>query len=377
MLSVEKIDTNNKALVKRFVRIPYRLYEKHPQWVPPILSEVETLLNRNKHPYYEHSDADFFIATKDGRDVGRIAALENKPFNAYHKTKQAQFYLFECEDDQEVANALFERVFDWAKARSLNRIVGPKGFGALDGYGIQVEGYEHRQVMSMMNYNYPYYVRLVESLGLTKEVDFISCYMHKDTFHLPERLYKIVERVKSRNNLGVHYFETKNDLRAWAKRIGKLYNDSFINNWEYYPLTEREIQFLLDNILTIADPRLIKIITHNEQDAIGFLFGFPDLSAAFQRAKGHLLPFGAIDILFLEPRRTKWVSLNGAGVLPEYQGMGGNALLYVEMEKTLHDYQFEHADLTQVAETAVQMRHDLENVGGKAYKNHRVYQKQI
>jgi len=376
MLRVDKIDTNNKASVKRFVRIPYRLYENHPQWVPPILMEAETQLNKSKHPFYEHSDADFFIATKDGRDVGRIAALENKLFNQYHKTKQAQFYLFECEDDQEVANALFERVIDWAKGRGLDRLVGPKGFGALDGYGIQVEGYEHRQIMSMMNYNYPYYVRLVENLGFTKEVDFVSCYMNRDTFHLPERVYRIVERVKSRNNLDVHRFETKKDLRAWAKKIGKLYNDSFINNWEYYPLTEREIQYLLENILTIADPRLIKIITHND-DAIGFLFGFPDLSAAFQRAKGHLLPFGAIDILLLEPKRTKWVSLNGVGVLPEYQGVGGNALLYIEMEKTLNDYNFEHADLTQVAETAVQMRHDLENVGGKAYKNHRVYQKQI
>jgi hypothetical protein len=375
MLRVDKIDTNDKSLVKRFVRIPYRLYENHPQWVPPILVEAEAQLNKSKHPFYEHSDADFFIANKDGRDVGRIAALENKRFNQYHKTKQAQFYLFECEDDQEVANALFERMIDWAKGRGLDRVVGPKGFGALDGYGIQVEGYEHRQIMTMMNYNYPYYVRLVESQGFTKEVDFISCYMNKDTFHLPERLYRIVERVKTRNNLGVHSFETKKDIRAWAKKIGKLYNDSFINNWEYYPLTEREIQFLLDNILTIADPRLIKIITHND-DAIGFLFGFPDLSAAFQRAKGHLLPFGLIDIM-LEIKRTKWVSLNGAGVLPEYQGAGGNALLYVEMEKTLHNFQFEHADLTQVAETAVQMRHDLENVGGKAYKNHRVYQKQI
>lgn len=376
MLRVDQIDTNDKALVKRFVRIPYRLYENHPQWVPPILMEAENQLNKSKHPFYEHSDADFFIATKDGRDVGRITALENKLFNQYHKTKQAQFYLFECEDDQEVANALFERVFDWAKGRGLDRLVGPKGFGALDGYGIQVEGYEHRQIMSMMNYNYPYYVRLVENLGFTKEVDFVSCYMSRDTFHLPERVYRIVERVKSRNNLDVHRFETKKDIRAWAKKIGKLYNDSFINNWEYYPLTEREIQYLLENILTIADPRLIKIITHND-DAIGFLFGFPDLSAAFQRAKGHLLPFGAIDILLLEPKRTKWVSLNGAGVLPEYQGIGGNALLYVEMEKTLHDFTYEHADLTQVAETAVQMRHDLENVGGKAYKNHRVYQKQI
>jgi len=376
MLRVDKIDTNDKASVRRFISILYRLYENHPQWVPPILMEAETQLNKSKHPFYEHSDADFFIATRDGRDVGRIAALENKRFNQYHKTKQAQFYLFDCEDDQEVANALFEMVIDWAKGRGLDRLVGPKGFGALDGYGIQVEGFEHRQIMSMMNYNYPYYVRLVENLGFTKEVDFVSCYMSKDTFHLPERVYRIVDRVKSRNNLDVHRFETKKDLRAWAKKIGKLYNDSFINNWEYYPLTDREIQYLLENILTIADPRLIKIITHND-DAIGFLFGFPDLSAAFQRAKGHLFPFGAIDILLLEPKRTKWVSLNGAGVLPEYQGVGGNALLYIEMEKTLHDFNFEHADLTQVAETAVQMRHDLENVGGKAYKNHRVYQKQI
>jgi GNAT superfamily N-acetyltransferase len=375
MLHIDKIDTNDKAIVKRFVRIPYRLYKNYPQWVPPLYMDVETQLNRKKHPYYEHSDADFFIATRDGRDVGRIAALENKHFNEYHKTKQAQFYLFECEDDQEAANALFERAIDWAKGRGLNRIVGPKGFGALDGYGILIEGYEHRQIMNMMNYNYPYYVKLVENLGFTKEVDFVSCYMSRDAFRLPERVYKIVERVKSRNNMGVQYFKTKNDLRAWANKIGKLYNDSFVNNWEYFPLTEREIQFILQTILDVADPRLIKIITHND-DAIGFLFGFPDLSAGMQRAKGKLLPFGLIQIL-LDMKRTKWISLNGAGVLPEYQGAGGNALLYVEMEKTMQDYNFEHADLTQVAETAVQMRKDLENLGGKAYKNHRVYQKQI
>jgi GNAT superfamily N-acetyltransferase len=377
MLQIDKIDTNDKASVRRFVRIPYRLYEKHPQWVPPLFMETELQLNRKKHPFYEHSDADFFVASRDGRDVGRIAILQNKHFNEYHKTRTAQFYLFECEDDQEVANGLFERAIDWAKERGLNRIIGPKGFAALDGYGMLVEGYEHRQVMTMMNYNYPYYVRLVENLGFTKEVDFVSCYMHRDTFHLPNRVYRIVERVKERNNLGVHDFENKKDLKAWANRIGHLYNDAFVNNWEYYPLTDNEIQFVLDNILILADPRLIKIITHNETEAIGFLFGFPDLSAAWQRARGHFLPFGAVDILMLEPKRTKWVSLNGAGVLPEYQGVGGNALLYVEMEKTLRNYNYEHADLTQVAETAVQMRHDLENVGGKAYKNHRVYQRSI
>jgi hypothetical protein len=125
----------------------------------------------------------------------------------------------------------------------------------------------------------------------------------------------------------------------------------------------------------IADPRLIKVILHGE-DVVGFLFGFPDMSAALQRAKGHLFPFGLIDLL-LEGKRTDWIALNGAGILPEFQGRGGNALLYVEMVETMRNYQFKHADLTQVAETAVQMRADLENVGGKMYKNHRVYHKRV
>ncbi len=375
MLKVEKIDTDDKAQVRRFVTIPYRLYEKHPQWVPPLYIDAETQLNRQKHPFYEHSEADFFIATRDGRDIGRIAALVNRRFNDYHGTHQAQFYLYDCEDDEEAARNLFEHVYEWATQRQLDTLVGPKGFGVLDGYGLIIEGYEHRQMMTMMNYNYPYYVRLVEANGFTKEVDFVSCYLGADTFHLPERIHSIAERVLARGTLQVQRFRSKNDLKAWAGRIGKAYNNAFVNNWEYYPLTEREIAFLLENLLTIADPRLIKVITHGDE-AVGFLFGFADVSAALQRAKGRLLPFGLIDII-LEVRRTKWMALNGAGILPEFQGRGGNALLYSEMEKTIHEYNFLHADLTQVAETAVQMRKDLENVGGKMYKNHRVYKKKL
>ncbi len=375
MLKVEKIDTDDKAQVRRFVTIPYRLYENYPQWVPPLYIDAETQLNRQKHPFYEHSEADFFIATRDGRDIGRIAALVNRRFNDYHGTRQAQFYLLDCEDDEEAARNLFEHVYEWATQRQLDTLVGPKGFGVLDGYGLIIEGYEHRQMMTMMNYNYPYYVRLVEANGFTKEVDFVSCYLGADTFHLPERIHSIAERVLARGTLQVQRFRSKNDLKAWAGRIGKAYNNAFVNNWEYYPLTEREIAFLLENLLTIADPRLIKVITHGDE-AVGFLFGFADVSAALQRAKGRLLPFGLIDII-LEVRRTKWMALNGAGILPEFQGRGGNALLYSEMEKTIHEYNFLHADLTQVAETAVQMRKDLENVGGKMYKNHRVYKKKL
>ncbi len=371
MVSIEKLDTNLKAQVRRFVEIPYRLYASHKFWVPPLRIDSEMQLNRRKHPFYEHSEADFFVASRHGTDIGRIAALQNRRFNEYHNTRQAQFYLFECEDDLEAATKLFEAVFEWARQRNLDTVVGPKGFGVLDGYGLLVEGYDQRQIMTMMNYNEPYYVRLVEANSFTKEVDFVSCYLSADSFRLPERIHRIAERIQERGTLKVQRFRTKAELKAWAGRIGEAYNNAFVNNWEYYPLTDREIAFLLENLLTVADPRLIKIITHDDM-AVGFLFGFPDLSAALQRARGRLLPFGIIDIL-LEMRRTKWVALNGAGILPEFQGRGGNALLYSEMEKTIREYNFLHADLTQVAETATQMRSDLENIGGKAYKNHRVY----
>jgi hypothetical protein len=371
MLTIDRVDTLKKDQVRRFVRIPYRLYKDHPQWVPPLFIDAEMFLNREKHPFYEHSTADFFIANRDGQDIGRIAVLLNNPYNTYHKVSQATFYLFECEDDQEAANALFERAFDWARQKNLNRIVGPKGFGPLDGYGLLVEGYEHRQVMTMMNYNYPYYQQLVENVGFSKEVDFVSCYLDPATFHFPERVHRIAERVQQRGTLSVLRFKNKSELKSWAGRIGKAYNQAFIRNWEYFPLSEREIDFVVSNILVLADPRLIKVITH-EEDIVGFLFAFPDISSALQRAHGRLLPFGLPDLL-IEMRRTKWVALNGMGILEEFQGHGGNALMYSEMEKTFREFGFHHADLTQIAESAVQMRKDLENLGGKAYKNHRVY----
>ncbi|MFN8597871.1 MAG: hypothetical protein U0559_17020 [Anaerolineae bacterium] len=375
MLTVEPVNLSKRADIHRFIDLPYRLYRNHPQWVPPLRMDIELMLNKQKHPYYEHSDADFFVAVRDGRVVGRIAALENKSFNQYHQTRQAQFYLFECEDDLEAATALFEKAFEWARSRGLNKVVGPKGFGALDGYGVLIEGFEHRQMMTMMNYNFPYYPQLVEANGFEKEVDFISCYLNSGVYHLPDRIRSIAERVEQRGTLQVKRFKNKAELKAWAPRIGEAYNKAFIRNWEYYPLTQREIKFILDNILVIADPRLIKIITSGD-DVVGFLFGFHDVSEALQRAKGRLFPFGLIGLL-LELRRTKWVAMNGAGILPEHQGRGGNALLYNEMDRTIRDFGFEHADLTQVADTAVQMRNDLVNIGGKLYKTHRVYTREI
>jgi hypothetical protein len=174
----------------------------------------------------------------------------------------------------------------------------------------------------------------------------------------------------------VKHFKSKRELVGWAQRIGRTYNKTFINNWEYYPFTQGDVDYAVQNVFMVADHRLIKLIMHGE-DIVGFLFAFPDASAALQRAKGHLFPFGIIDLL-IEMKRTKTVSGNGMGVLPEFQGTGGNALLYYEMGKTMLDFkQFRFVEMTQVAETTRQMRADLKNLNGVEYKNHRVYRKVI
>jgi len=376
MLAIEKINTDNKSQARRFIEFYYDLYKDCPQWVPPLYMDAYLPLNRKKHPFFEHSEADFFLAVRDGEVVGRICAGENKPFNEYHKTKKAQFYFFDAIDDLEVARALFAAVFDWARERGLDTLIGPKGLSPFDGYGILIEGFEQHQMMTMMNYNYDYYPKLVEALGFEKEVDFVSCYLHSEAFKIPERIERVAKRVMARGNLWVKHFKSKKELISWAQRIGETYNRTFIHNWEYYPFCQGDIDYAVQNVFMVADPRLIKLIMHGK-DIVGFLFAFPDVSAALQRAKGRLFPFGIVDIL-LEMKRTKTVSGNGMGILPEFQGTGGNALLYYEMGKTFFDFhQFEHVEMTQVAETTRQMRADLKNLNGVEYKNHRVYRKQI
>ncbi|HEY9087088.1 MAG TPA: hypothetical protein VIO36_02885 [Anaerolineaceae bacterium] len=375
MLQIEQLDVRNKAQVNEFIRLPFRLYKDSKQWVPPFISDVKTMLDPNKHPYYDHSEADFFVAKRDGKLVARIAAMENKPFNKYHGTTKAQFYLFDAENDPEAVQALFDRAFEWCHARGLTEVVGPKGFSGFDGYGIQAEGYEHHCMMTMMNYNYPYYIDLMNGMGFEKEVDFVSCYIHRDNFVLPEKINKVIDIIRKRGKFQVKNFASRKELLSWAPKIGAAYNNAFINNWEYYPQTEREIKYAVDSVLSVAVPQLIKIITY-EDAVVGFLFGFPDITPAMQRGKGRLTPWSIADMA-ISLKRTNWVSLNGVGVLPEYHGRGGNVLLYDEIRRTITDFGFEHAELTQMAETAVQVRKDIITVGAIPYKQHRIFHKKI
>ena len=374
---VEIIEVNSKELQKKLVDFQFELYKDSAQWVPPFLSDAYLKMDKEKHPFYDHSESDFFLAIRDGKVVGRIAALMNNPFNEYHKCKEGEFYLFDSIDDQEVANALFDRVFEWARARGLERIVGPKGYGPLDGYGIQIYGFEHRGMMTMMNYNFPYYQKLVENYGFTKEVDFVSSYLSTRDFVLPEKVNKAVKLAEKHGKIRVKNFRNTKEVMQWIYKIKEAENRAFVNNWEYYPLSDRELDAVVESALQLLDPKLIKIVLNQQDDIVGFVLPFPDVSGALQKNKGKL---GLIELirLFYAIKTTKWLDFNGIGILPEYQGMGGNAIIFNALLEAARDNpRFIHAELTQVAETAVQMRKDLENLGVRYYKNHRVYQKLI
>ncbi len=375
MITIQQVNLESKSEVNAFVQFQYDLYKGCPQYCPPFRNDVKTMMNKKKHPFYEHSDGEFYIALSDGKVVGRIAVFVNNLFNEYHQVKKGQFYFFDCIDNQEVSHALIEAAIDYCRTKGMNELVGPKGLFVFDGYGILVDGFEHHQMMTMMNYNYAYYPKLLEAEGFEKEVDFASCYIQADKFAFPVKMAEVSRRVIERGKFSILNFQNKRQIRKVAEEIGHAYNQTFVNNWEYYPMTKGEVDLVISTLLDIVNPRLVKLIKY-ENKIVGFFVAFPDISKAMQRHDGKLNLFCLIDLL-ISMKTTNWVSMNGAGVLPEYHGRGGNALLYSEMEKTITDFGFEHYELTQVAETAVQMRKDMTMAGGEFYKTHRVYHKRL
>lgn len=370
---IRKLDTGSRRDVEQFVRLPFELYKNSPLWVPPMVSSVAFTMNRQKHPLYRHSTADFFVAESGGETLGRIAVIENVNYNNLNQSRTAFFYYFDAVDDVQVSRALFGAAFDWARGRGLTQLFGPKGFLTSDGGGILVEGFEHRPAMGIP-YNYAYYDRLAVDSGLVKRFDHLSGYVRGD-HELPERLFKIAERVKATRGFWIKSFATKKELRRWIGPLQRVVNESFAGGLDYCPITEDEAHLAANQLMEVADPRLIKVVMKGEEIA-GFVFGFPDLSAAIQRSRGRLWPLGWVYLL-REYKRTRWVNANGLGLLPKYQGLGANAVLYTELYHTIRDFGFAHCDVVQVVEENVRSRSDMETMGVDWYKRHRTYTRSL
>jgi hypothetical protein len=373
-MKIRKIDTTNRRDARRFVKFPNELYQTCPQWVPLPLSDGLAQLNR-KGAYFLHSGADFFVAEDGDRMLGRICIMENRHYNDFHQTKNAFFYLFDTVEDFEVAQGLFKAAIEWSQARGLNKLVGPKGFIPFDGFGILYKGFEHRPAMGIP-YNYEYYNRFVEQLGFEKEIDFTSFYLVSAEFKMPERVGRVAERVKQRSNLRVKTFSSKAEIRRWIPALVEIYNKVFVDNWEYVPVTPEETEELTGRMLQIVQPEHIKFVVNSQNEVVGFLLTFLDISAELQATGGKLFPFGWIRLL-IGLRRTSWININGMGILEEYRGLGGNAILYAELDKTLQYDRFKYADLVQMADTVERMVADVTTLGAEPYKIHRVYRRDI
>jgi hypothetical protein len=248
--------------------------------------------------------------------------------------------------------------------------MGPKGFTAMDSQGLLVEGFEHRPAFGVP-YNLSYYPELIEGVGFKSQRDLLSGFIDR-SIQFPERVHKVAEKVAKRRGLVVSNFTSRRQLREIVPKVKDLYNDTLATMPGNSPLTEAEAQSIANQILWFADPKFIKIVMKNGEP-VGFVFSYPDISAAVQRTKGRLFPFGWIDML-LELRRTKWITLNGGGIVEEHQGLGGITLLFSQLAKDLIASRFDYGDMVQIRSDNLKMLREVEKIGMTFYKRHRLYE---
>lgn len=372
-MNILQIDPSQRKDAAIFLKLPFSIYQNTPQWVPPLEMDARRMLDQKSHPFYDHSEAGFFMAEREGKWVGRLAVLDNHHYNEYNRQSTAFFYLFECENDQDAADGLFAAGEAWAARRGLNLVIGPKGFTALDGMGMLVKGFEHRPALGIP-YNLDYYPNLIEGNGYEMMGEMVSGYLNK-TIRIPEKVFEVAKMVQERKGLRVASFKRRGDLRMLVPQLKHMYNNALEGTTGNTPLTDDEAMSLADQLLWFADPSLIKIIMKDDE-AVGFLFAYPDISAALQRTGGRMFPLGWADLL-MEFRRTKWININGAGLVERYRGMGGTALLFAEMYKSVIGGRYEHAEMVQVGMENERMQNELRNFGIEFTKMHRQYRKAI
>jgi hypothetical protein len=373
-MRIRKLDTENRQDVLKFIRFPLQLYKGNPYFCPTLESEARFPLQRERHPFYKHSFADFFLAESEGQVLGRIAVVHNTRHNEYRKVRTAFFWNFDVVEEFGVAEKLFEAVFDWARRRERDTILGPRGLTGSDAAGVLVEGFDQRAVMGVP-YNHPYYDQFIRDLGFEKLTDHISGYVSART-NLPPRFFEIAGKIEARRGYRVKDFSSKNEMRAWAPRVLAVHEKAFAGTHEWHPDTPEETQLVVDGLLSIADPRLIKLVTRGD-DVIGFGFCYPDLSDGLRRSKGRLFPFGwwHLQRAF---KHSNWLLANGVGMLPSCQNLGGNALLYTRIWQAVQEMgRFEHVDVVQVNEINFKSRSDMESLGVKWVKKHRSYTRKL
>ena len=376
MIEIRKVST--KKELKTFVQFYYDLYRGSEFAVPYLYSEEIATLRRDKNPSFECCEADYFLALKDGKVAGRVAAIINYRANERWNCHQVRFGWFDFIDDIEVSTALLKTVEDWGREKGMNEIAGPLGFIDTDREGMLVEGFDQLSTM-YINYNYPYYPKHIERIeGFRKDNDYLEMKV-KVPEVVPDKFAKLTEMVKKRYGLRVHKF-TRHELieQNYGRQVFQLLNATYKDLYGFSQLSETQVDKLVNDYIKIADLNLVTAIMDGDK-MVGFGITFPSFSKALQKTRdGRFLPFGWWHLLkILKWHKTPIVDLLLIGVLPEYRSKGANALIFDDLIRQFQAYGFEWAETGPQMETNEGVLSHWQYLESINHRRHRCYRKKF
>lgn len=368
--------TSNKDL-DRFVDFPHDLYKDDVNYVPEIFIGQKDLLSPGKHPFYEHSSSQCFLAFDgNGKITGRIAAIHNVNHNEFVGAKDGFFGFFDCINDQETANLLFEKATEWLKEKGLDKIQGPASPTTNDVCGLLVDGFDMPPV-AMMPYNAPYYLTLLENIGFTKKTDLLAYkVMHATVNDKSIRMLDLLQkRLLERNGIVIRKVNIK-DFKNEVVKIREIYNSAWEENLGFVPMTEHEFEYLAKDLKMILNPDYC-LLAEKDDKIVGFVLAIPDINQILIKIKkGRLLPTGIFKLLFLK-KNIDMLRILTLGVVEGYRKLGIEACLYGGIIKNSKGTKIKGGECSWMLEENHMMNRALDQMNGELYKRYRLLEKEI
>lgn len=371
-MSVRPVRT--AADLRTFIDFPYRLHRGDPMWVAPLRMDIRKLLDRAGNPFFQHGRAEYYLAERDGRVVGRIAAIRNDAHGqAWPEEAHVGFFgFFELVDDQAVADALFARAAEWLRAEGLTVMRGPASFSTNDECGLLVDGFETPPVI-MNPHNPRYYQPLVERAGFVKVMDLL-CYEGQGT-EPPARLMEGARRLSQRYNITLRKLDMSR-FDEEVEKVKEVYNSAWEKNWGFIPMTDAEIDALARALKPVVVPELI-VFAEIDGKLIGMGVSIPDFNVALKHnPSGRLFPLGLLKILWYRRNNNRIRTLI-LGVKPEYRRSGADALMFEWTWKEGNKLGYDWCEASWLLETNPAIRNGMEKLGFHVYKTLRMYDKSL
>ena len=374
-MPVEVRPVASKREYKAFMRLPWRLYRNEPHWVPPLLMDLRKRLDRRRNPFFEHAEAEYFLAWRDGQHVGRITAQVDRNLNEFQDNDWGLFGFFECEDDPEAAGALLDAAAAWLRERGRDRMVGPMDFTTNDECGLLVEGHDRMPII-LTPWQYPYYQRLLEGAGLTKAMDAFMWELYVDKRErVHPAIWEMAERVESEHGIVVRP-ANKRDLQAEVERFLEVYNAAWEKNWGFVPLTDEEVRHYAKDLRPVLDENWAMIAEGRDGTVVGAALTLPDFNQVLVHLNGRLLPFGWAKALYWR-RKVDRVRVFALGVKREYQHTGVAARMFEMHFDSAARTPQKGGEMGWILENNTAMNRAMEGMGGKIARRYRFYEKPL